>query len=86
MVLSFFGGFDDVGLYVHLMFWLGLVMMLIFFHVFFAPYKKLKSAVERQDWPAGGKQLGQIRVLVGVNTVLGLLVVAIASAGRFLLN
>ncbi len=86
MVLSFFGGFDDVGLYVHLMFWLGLVMMLIFFHVFFAPYKKLKGAVERQDWPAGGKQLGQIRVLVGVNTALGLLVVAIASAGRFLVN
>jgi uncharacterized membrane protein len=86
MVLSFYGGFAAVGPYVHLMFWLGLVMMLIFFHVFFAPFKKLKLAVANEDWPAGGKQLSLIRVLIGVNLALGLAVVAIASGGRFLLT
>ena len=86
MVYAVFGGFTATGLYINLMFWLGVVMMLIFFHVFFAPYRRLRAAVETADWPAGGKSLAQIRVLVGINTVLGLLVTAIASGGRFLLN
>jgi uncharacterized membrane protein len=84
MVLAVFGGFAASGLYINLMFGLGLVMMLIFLHVYFAPYRRLRIAVEQADWPAGGKQLAQIRVMVGINTLLGLLVVAIASGGRFL--
>ena len=60
-------------------------MMLIFLHVFFAPYKRLKQAVANADWAAGGKSLAQIRVLVGINLALGMLVIAIASGGRYLL-
>ena len=85
MVLSFYGGFDAVGMYVHIMIWTGYVMMLIFFHVFFAPFKRLKRAVEAGDWATGGKSLVQIRVLVGINLVIGLAVIAIASGGRYLL-
>lgn len=84
IIFSVFGGMSNVGLHVHIMFGLGIVMMLIFFHVFFAPYKRLKKAVDAQDWPAGGKALAQIRVLVGVNTVIGLITVAAASGGRYL--
>jgi len=83
MVLSFYGGFDAVGLHVHLMQWLGIAMMLLFFHVYFASFLRLKRAVATEDWPEGGKRLAQIRVLIGVNLVLGLLVVSIASGGRF---
>ena len=86
MVYAVLGGFAVTGLYINLMFWLGLVMMLIFLHVYFAPYRRLRVAVEQADWPAGGKQLALIRMLVGINTTLGLLVIAIASGGRFLLN
>lgn len=86
MVYGVFGGFGATGLYINLMFWLGCVMMLIFFHVYFAPYRRLRTAVEQGDWPAGGRQLAMIRVMVGVNTLIGLAVVAIASGGRFLLN
>lgn len=85
MVLSFFGGFDAVGMYVHLMIWIGYLMMLIFLHVFFAPFRRLKQAVAAEDWPAGSKSLAQIRILVGINTIIGVLVIAIASGGRFLL-
>lgn len=85
MILGYLGGFGAVGLYVHLMFGLGIVMMLIFMHVFFAPYRRLKAAVAAQDWPAGGKQLAQIRLMVGINTLLGLLVTAIGVGGRYLL-
>jgi uncharacterized membrane protein len=86
MVFAVFGGFPAVGLYVHLMWWLGIIMMLIFLHVYFAPYKRLRAAVAAEDWPAGGKQLAMIRVMIGINLSLGLLVVAIAAGGRILLN
>jgi uncharacterized membrane protein len=83
MIFAKFGGFAHVGLHVHLMFGLGLIMMGIFMHVFFAPYARLRRAVAAQNWPAGGKALGQIRQLVGINTIIGLVVIAIASGGRY---
>lgn len=63
---------------------LGVVMMLLFAHVFFAPYKKLKRAVAEQAWPAGGAALGQIRLLVGINLSLGLITLAVGTLGRAL--
>lgn len=83
MIFGFYGGMGAVGLYVHAMLGLGILMMLIFFHVFFAPYARLKRAVAAEDWPSGGKSLSQIRVMVGVNTMIGLITVAIASGGRW---
>ncbi len=85
MVFAVFGGIGPSGLYIDLMLGVGIVMMLIFFHVFFAPYKRLQRAVAAEDWPTGGKALGQIRMLIGINLVLGLVTTAIASGGRFLL-
>jgi uncharacterized membrane protein len=85
MVFAVFGGIGPSGLYIDLMLGSGIVMVLIFFHVFFAPFRRLKYAVTAEDWPAGGKALGQIRMLIGINLVLGLVTVAIASGGRFLL-
>ncbi len=68
--------------YVNIMQGLGIVMILIYLHVFFAPYRRLKRAVAAQDWPTGARALSQIRLLVGINTLLGLLVIAIAGVGR----
>jgi len=83
-MIGIMGGFKVVGLYVHVMLLLGIVMMLIFSHVFFAPYRRLKKAVAAGDWPAGGKSLGQIRMMVGINTVIGLITIAIAAGGRYI--
>ncbi|WP_034294981.1 CopD family protein [Herbaspirillum sp. RV1423] len=60
---------------------LGILMMLIFAHVFFAPYRRLQRAVAAEDWSAGGAALGQIRRLVGINLILGLIVVTIGALG-----
>ena len=84
ITFAWFQGFGSSPLYVHIMFGLGLVMMLIFMHVFFAPYRRLRRAVAAEDWPDGAKALGQIRILVGTNTLIGLLTVAVASGGRYL--
>jgi uncharacterized membrane protein len=66
------------------MFGLGIVMMLIFGHVYFSPYRRLTRFVEQKDWKAAGAALGQIRKLVALNLVLGILTVAAGTAGRLL--
>lgn len=68
--------------YVLAMFSIGIVMMLIFGHIFFAPYKRLQRAVSAQDWKAGGAALGTIRKLIGINLILGLVTTAIGVLGQ----
>src|SRR5690554_7539860 len=47
-------------------------------------YGRLRQAVANQDPQEGGRQVGQIRKLVGTNLILGLIVVAIGAGGRYL--
>jgi len=84
MIFTVFGGMANAGLHIHVMQGIGIVMMLLFLHVYFAPYKRLGQAVAIKDWPAGGVQLAKIRRTVGVNTVLGVLVIALGAGGRYL--
>ena len=80
-MLMVFGG-ASAPLYALAMLLIGLAMMVIFGHVFFSPYKKLKAAVAAADWKAGGAALGQIRSLIGINLSLGLLTIAVVFIGR----
>jgi uncharacterized membrane protein len=84
MIFSVFGGMAGAGWHIHVMHGLGIVMMLLYLYVYFAPFRKLKQAVANQDPQEGGRQVGQIRRLVGTNLILGLIVVAIGSGGRYL--
>lgn len=84
--LMIFMRWDSIGnspLYVHIMNGLGTLMIFIYAHVYFGPFKRLKQAVAEQKWPDGGAALAQIRGLVGVNTLLGIVVIIVASGGRF---
>lgn len=60
----------------HAMAGLGIVMTLVFGHIFFAPWRRLQRAVAAQDWPEGGKRLNQIALLVKINLGLGWLAIA----------
>lgn len=84
MLFDVFGGMGRAGLHIHLMQGIGWLMILLFMHVFFAPYKRLKRAVAAGDWPAGGQQLAVIRKLIGINLSLGLVLVVIVAAGRYM--
>jgi len=84
MISSVFGGFASLPIYIKLMMYMGFGMMFIFLHVFFAPYRRLKQAVESQDWPTGGKKLAQIRILIGINVILGLCTIGMAMGGKAL--
>ncbi|MGB0537938.1 MAG: CopD family protein, partial [Alloalcanivorax venustensis] len=70
--------------HIHAMIGLGILMMLLFAHVYFAPFRRLKQAVADNDASEGARRVGQIRKLVGINLILGLIVVVIASGGRYL--
>ncbi|PXX92342.1 hypothetical protein DIT71_03850 [Marinobacter vulgaris] len=84
MIFSHFGGMAGAGWHVHAMQSLGLLMMLLFLHVYFVPFRRLKQAVAQGDQQQGQRCVGQIRRLVGVNLILGLIVVVIGSAGQWL--
>mgnify|MGYP001828895979 FL=1 len=84
MLFSYFGGFANAGIHIHIMHAGGWLMIFIYLYVFFLPYRRLRQAVIVQDYPLAGGQLNQIRKLVGVNTLIGIVVIAIASAGRYL--
>jgi uncharacterized membrane protein len=77
------GGFAQIGLHIQIMQGIGIVMMLAFAHLYFAPWKRFRRAVDAGDLAAAAPQLDQIRRIVGFNLVLGLIVVVIGATGRY---
>ncbi len=54
---------------------LGLVMMLIFGHIYFAGFAKFKRAIAAQDWPLAAKAAAQVNALMVTNFALGWLAI-----------
>ncbi|MCQ4296510.1 CopD family protein [Pseudomonas stutzeri] len=75
-----FGVLESAPRYVHIMTGLYLVMLALFLRIQLLQLPALKRAIAAEQWPDGGAALGQIRRLVGINLMLGLLVIALASA------
>lgn len=76
------GGFGGTGMHIHIMHALGIIMILVFLHIYFAPFKRLQRAVAAADYPTAGKHLNQIRLLVATNLALGLLVLVVVRLLR----
>ena len=51
MVIWGFGGFSTVGTYVQVMMGVGILMMLIFGHLYFVPWQRFGRAVDAAEWP-----------------------------------
>jgi uncharacterized membrane protein len=83
MVLVGFGGFASLAHYINMMMAVGIVMMLLFAHVYFSPWKRFRRAVAAADWTEADRNIRQIRVLVMVNLLLGLLTVVVGASGRY---
>ena len=82
ILFNLIGGFAKAAAYIHAMHGLGIVMVLIFLHVFFAPYNKLRKATVNEDWEAGAKALSQIRWLILVNLIIGIIIIVTATVGK----
>jgi uncharacterized membrane protein len=70
------GGISYLPLGWHVMLVIGMLMILIFGHIYFAGFRKFKRAVAAAQWPVAAKAAGQIQTLVTVNFILGWLAIA----------
>ncbi len=61
---------------IHAMLGLGLVMAGVFLAIFFGPYRQFRRTIDRTRMAS---RLDSIRKLIGVNLILGLIVVIIAG-------
>ena len=64
-------GEGSVPLGWNIMLVLGLAMMLIFGHIYFAGFKKYKRAVAASEWPLAAKAAGLIHTMTVINFCLG---------------
>jgi uncharacterized membrane protein len=75
-----FTGFEAAPRYVQAMMGLYVVMTALFIRIQALLLPELRTAVAAEDWPTGAATLGKIRRLVGINLMVGLVLVAIAAA------
>lgn len=83
LIFSVWGGFGALPFHGHLMHGLGLVMIAVYLHLWFAPYARFRTALAAADLPKAGAELDRIRVLVSANLALGLVTAAIGASGRY---
>jgi uncharacterized membrane protein len=60
----------------HVMAGLGVLMVLVFGHIFFGPFRRARATVAAQEWPEGGKRMNQVALLVKVNLAIGWIAIA----------
>jgi uncharacterized membrane protein len=75
-MLIFGTGMAGAPWQVHTMLALGLIMAAVFLAIFFGPYRQFRRTTDRTRMAAS---LDNIRKLIGVNLVLGLITVIVAG-------
>lgn len=73
-------------LYIHVMFGIGVLLMLLFGYLYFSPYRLMRAAMAGGDETEALRQLGRIRHMLGVIGVVGLIVVVIGVAGPMFMD
>ena len=77
------GGMGSAPLYIHLMQLLGWAMFLLFGHMFFSPWRRVRVALSAGALADASRAMSQLRLFSAINLVLGLVVVVIATGGRY---
>jgi uncharacterized membrane protein len=75
-MLDFRGGLADAPWQIHAMMGLGLLMAAVFLAIFFGPYRQFRRTTDRNRMASS---LDNIRKLIGVNLILGLLTVIVVG-------
>ena len=83
LIFMEFGGFQGIGLHIHIMQGLGLVMIMIFAFLYTSEWSAFKLAVAENDMVVGAAKLAVMRKLVFINLKLGLITVVIGATGRY---
>ena len=83
MLFLALGGFAGAGVHVHIMNLVGLIMVALFGHLYFAPWKRMQRALDAGEPAEAARRLGQIRMVVAINLALGLITCVIGASGRY---
>ncbi len=75
-----FAGFETAPRYIQVMIGGAIVMVALFMRIQALLLPELRNAVQAEDWASGAGVLGRIRRMVGINLLLGMAVVAVASS------
>lgn len=75
-MLGFIGGLANAPWQIHAMMGLGLLMAAVFLAIFFGPYRQFRRTTDRNRMASS---LNNIRKLIGVNLILGLITVIVAG-------
>jgi uncharacterized membrane protein len=76
------GGFASVGASVHAMTVLGLVMTIVYGFIAAVAFPRARAAVTENAWEAAGAAMTQVRRLIGINLILGLVTITVAVLGH----
>lgn len=83
LIFAVYGGFKGLPLYVNIMQGTGLLMMLLYVHFVAAPYRRFRIAVDAAVWPEAARNLNQMRVIVGINVILGVFTLIVGASGKY---
>ena len=83
MISQEFGGFSTLSPYVRIMMVLGGVMIAIYLFLYFVTWPRFRAAVSASNWPVAETHIRKIRLMVGINLLLGLVTIVIGSSSRF---
>ena len=83
MLFLHFGGFSGAAPHINVMQVTGILMIMLFLHLYFAPWRRFSRAVQAGVFADAAASLDQIRRIVAINLVLGLITVAVGASGRF---
>jgi uncharacterized membrane protein len=82
-MIHLLGGITKAGAHVLVMLVIGLLMMVIFGYVYFAPFKKLRMHMVSGNSDKAAEALAQIRKWIAVNLALGLFNIVVATSRYF---
>lgn len=83
MLFLHLGGFAGAPLHINIMQVTGILMIMLFLHLHFVPWRRFSRAIEAGAFAEAAASLTQIRRIVAINLVLGLITVAVGASGRF---
>jgi uncharacterized membrane protein len=78
-----FGNLANAPAYINAMAAVGIIMMLLYLHLVFAPWRRFRAAIDGGVPPEAARRLNQIRIIVGVNLLLGVVTLIIGGTGLY---
>lgn len=83
IIFGYYPSWTSTPHYIFLMQATGLIMMLLYLHLIFGPWRRFGPAVGEGAFANAAIELGKIRHIIAVNLALGLVTVIVGASGRY---